>query len=469
MAWSFTDHEEPSKETLPQGHLDESQESKSTEVELSGPPKACELSSDAEDPIHPEADEADVKSHKKAAALLKTWVAKIPGLGSVFNDYLEVVGLDQYSDPGAVGGSNEGLVNHYTKLAETDSALKAKAANFYADIKKIDEPQGDNASRPTISDTSTKVGREPGWVWTLALKHSGGDPNLAMRLIGMCGHDDLSYLALERPLTTSERKKQLQDLLESRRFEIENEKSIYRTIQEQIKSGNVKGDELAQLLEDQKASLQRMNEAKAELAQTNLEQVDKTITENVCPPQASVFYYPQSLGKDVDLSSQMKERIKTTQHDKVPAKYYHVYGSAAVSCELIERGHDPRLVSVVEQLAAWSYRTIRMNKDVCSADAKIGVTGDAAVLMSRQALGGQTIPLTKIQIPQFNLRIEAPKFLDQFGPTRMLRKPFGWSDERYDQARAKMQSLWTDWEWTRQQHEIGSKFAADHCKKKGPR
>ena len=113
-----------------------------------------------------------------------------------------------------------------------------------------------------------------------------------------------------------------------------------------------------------------------------------------------------------------------------------------------------------------------MKEDKNIAKKKIAnrmVRLDAAHLYNSWYLGGKSI--LGIKVPCTDIRLGGPKNLldanrNLFDSWR--ERPIDaieWSKERYDAA-AKYLTVWdVDFEWTIAQHEVGAKFAAEHCKK----
>lgn len=46
-----------------------------------------------------------------------------------------------------------------------------------------------------------------------------------------------------------------------------------------------------------------------------------------------------------------------------------------------------------------------------------------------------------------------------------MSMPPGWSEERYEEAAKHLPTWDMDFKWTKEQHRIGSQFAAKHCTK----
>lgn len=112
-------------------------------------------------------------------------------------EYFDTIGFEVSSAGNAqIKLKNEKLVDN-----ECFSTL---AANFYSTLateavsneKSLGSLFGDDNLSKTIRDR----GFPSGYVWDTALKVAGGDSNLAMQIIGLCGHDDTNtVLSLPAP------------------------------------------------------------------------------------------------------------------------------------------------------------------------------------------------------------------------------------------------------------------------------
>jgi hypothetical protein len=90
----------------------------------------------------------------------------------------------------ATYGGNNGLVVYNYELLRKP-CFQQVAADFYKEILK-DQRIADNRNM----QAKAPAGFQPGFVWDIALRHANNDPNLAMALIGICGHDDGEFVEL---------------------------------------------------------------------------------------------------------------------------------------------------------------------------------------------------------------------------------------------------------------------------------
>ncbi|MEO5667421.1 MAG: hypothetical protein ABIR96_05120 [Bdellovibrionota bacterium] len=491
-----------------------------------------------------DAEDRKATNHGALTALnsLATKLKKVPGgMGALIHDYQEILGLNAYSSSGEVGASNAGIAKHFETVLKNDPKLQDAARAFYKDIRardvervawnniRSDEqfPLKDRASLADHAHDIKNPNLTDGWAWDLALKYSERDPVLAMRIIGLCGHDDTaqgSYYTAIPPEQQESVVKEEQSamLLETRLLEAKIARNLALIDELKLKLAHPGGNE-QQDIED-KFSLANLQEQVIS-DKTSLATNESTPNESplgrelICPPKSSSFYYPGGLGAKVDIPQDLKDRIIKTQENAsarprgrqpgalLPAKYYHIMGSAAVACELVAKGHSPALVKSLSRLLGWAYRAQRLNAEQCRNafdDAKAedkerlvklrnkasfgkkkdaqntkgdeaspeehrsenqNVSQDAVQLMKASALGGQKIGWGdfSVQIPQTNFRVKVPAWLEKFDYVKNFSKPKDWSNERFAAAKLKMESWFADWAWTTEQHAVGGDFGAEMC------
>ena len=358
-------------------------------------------------------DDEDKKSGKSKSdqkgtlsqtdSLLSTLIKNIPdkNLQNGLKEYLKIVNPKAYQDDESVGGSNNGIVQYFqSRFAENQCFMKA-AIDFYRDVAttlkkqnkcepevpresstdkeakgsippsgfcfgplcpkvkktKQDSVYGCMKNRPSIDDRvgqGSKSYLDEGWLMRLALKHAKGNPEAAFELIGMCGHDDVSQGSFKY-YDSSEAAK-------AKNIEqVEQLKAQKKAMDEELKKAFKNFDS------DQKAVYALSK--KAQFASTQIEELTKAEGRRervTCPPKEADFYLPGSLSSNADISPTLKEKIKTVQGDGkndtsfIPAKHYHVYGSALLGCKMAQNGMTPDQASTVQKQAARLYRGIRM-------------------------------------------------------------------------------------------------------------
>lgn len=168
-------------------------------------------------------------------------------------EYFEVIGANRYYNDNSAFMENVGISAYFARRFSDpmNSCVRDAALNFYKEVAlrtKSDFLSSQDCAEPPKKSsyvltpdygcsTSERAGIQsvagegqykkfpPGWLWDLALKHAKGDPNSAMFLIGMCGHDDVNqgtYLYddySERALDTL-RKKDLKFLSKKVKFKL---------------------------------------------------------------------------------------------------------------------------------------------------------------------------------------------------------------------------------------------------------
>jgi hypothetical protein len=178
-----------------------------------------------------------------------------------------------------------------------------------------------------------------------------------------------------------------------------------------------------------------------------------------CPSASSVFYVPGGLGSGVDISDELKAKIIATQGQTVgrknvpveqvlPSKYYHVYGSAYIACELFRRGHSLNDVSHYQSFFARLYRAVRLRY---SADQIRYFEKSAPDVVDALELLKQISPTAKINFPLISAH------------TSMNIKNPGWDPTRFEKAKTRLETWVVDFEWSDSQHRVGTHFAARYC------
>jgi hypothetical protein len=291
-------------------------------------------------------------------------------LSSFIADYESIIQAGAYSSDGNIGMSNAGLAKTLKEIYQKDRELGLVAANFYEDIHQLDKLRNAKEGftkkdlplklRPSLASNSSGLASiEPGWLWNLALRFTEGDPNKAMRLIAVCGHDDVAQgvLPSTQSIKSVEKAKSLRKIRAAAEREIdriEKEKEIHKS-QSQVST------DLRHFLL---------------LTDFALEAIDREQPLNSasygCPSQDSAFYLPEAIGSEFKTPEKLKNRLVRLQApgegaEALPAKQYHIYGSAFVTCEMIQKGYPPILLKRAQKMLGWAYRTQRMNTIINAA------------------------------------------------------------------------------------------------------
>jgi hypothetical protein len=215
-----------------------------------------------------------------------------------------------------------------------------------------------------VGDQNTKD-LKPGWLWGLAMKHSGGNSSIAMDLIGMCGHDDTAQSNFAYKDSSDEAMLEISDRIKILK---ERKQILEKQIKQSAKDSKIDTREFIGLTRDFSRLTSQIKKLEKE---TFLKR------EMPCPPGGSAFYSPGGLGAEADISDDLKQKIKKIQNPKgavrIPAKHYHVYGSAFMACKLINDGMGPDKAVLIQKQAARMYRGIRM----CSSSNELEESSEA--------------------------------------------------------------------------------------------
>jgi hypothetical protein len=513
-------------------------------------------------------DPGFVRSPNEAANSIKGILEKIPGAAGtscLVNDFLDIVNGDEYNHSLDTQIANYGLVAHFKRAADANPELAEHAHAFYQHVHEMAGEEnfqsGANDTRPYLLEEAGDANNEKlpaGWAWNLALKDSGGDPNLAMQLIGLCGHDDTQNGMIPAGLRNPEELNGMRNsITEQTRFALAAVDAKIAAPMSSVSGDmctvqvkDIGASSLSFLLgfdyvrfssfENYSATLSAAgtcsDPATLTLAHEKLQAYLKegleltafkfTSEAERCPSASTAtgFYLPKSLGANADISASSKKRLVNSIYNPklrnckggscLPAKYYHVYGAAAVACEMIARGHNPRIVTELAAASGWAYRVMwltsliqekcpsevntaparkenieswsvtlndvlhigaRKSCDVDTVEAPFPAAPladayanpqtmcDAAALLRHETVSGnlgQSLGAIYTNIPAGKLFMQgtdSPSYNDSH-----LAK--AWGAKRLSSARQAVESIKADFAWTREQHRIGAKFAATVCK-----
>ena len=442
----------------------------------------------------------------RAYSLMKKIIDSTPDttLKRGLKTYLEIIGLDQGDYSKGLVGGNTGVVNSLENtFTDKNPCTQALFFSFYTDVERLDlerdkqygrTPQTNDpefefhTKRPTqgVIAGKGKEKEKPGWLWDLAMQHTGGNPSLAMSLIASCGHDDMTQGFAGNITIRPDSKESLylQDTILQRKKNIAFELENISTWQSPGKTNRTYGSTPENVLRQQEKSLHS----------TPASQI------LFCPKNGSIIHVSKNLGARVDISDSLRQRLIAVsgggKPEKVPSKNYHIVAAAYMGCKLREAGLSEFMIKKMEQLSAWSYRTIRMNdligernrtydkaasayekqknqKPGLSLDDFIRNTAEfsgdtpeslyATHLFSQWNISGETVGGIKLPYIDSNLRSPLNWLEEQFSSIEKFTKPDGWSDESFRRAKKITESYLLDWEWTVEQHGVGATFGAQQC------
>ncbi|MEZ4873748.1 MAG: hypothetical protein R2827_16205 [Bdellovibrionales bacterium] len=316
-------------------------------------------------PLETSPPENQESSASDLYSVLKKEIARVPegNLRNGIERYLDVLSFEDYSGDSSVGHSNEGISAYMSTKFSQNQCFQDLAISFYEEIQKWDPDENEASSpydvpddplygRPSISQSAGKAPNErlqPGWLWKTAMKHSKGDPNLAMALVAMCGHDDYSQGEFAWEDDSAAAREEIAERIKWATERVEkNRKRVMETpaTDPQFKA-------YASVLQ---LNTQTLTDLKSQTS------VPRTF---MCNQETSRMYVPESLGKGVTISDDLKNKIATLQAPTlgakaIPAKHYHVYGAAFMACQLIQEGVKPDTAIFLQKSAARAYRGIRM-------------------------------------------------------------------------------------------------------------
>jgi hypothetical protein len=223
-----------------------------------------------------------------------------------------------YGSLNDTGGSNLGLRKYFQAQTQNHSCFGELIFRFYQN-KAFLQDAGTNLNTPS----------QQGKTWALALKTAGGNANLAMDLIGACGHDDDVSATSQSFLTFCGEQSHLLKVIKD-------------------EAGNCSSDDHPQ----------------------------KTYSavQFRCPTKGTLFFSPEGLpGTSVSPSIKSElakdyapDLLENQALENIPHKSYHVYGSAYLACHLIQEGLDKEKALAIERETSIIYRAVR----VCTAAQK---------------------------------------------------------------------------------------------------
>ena len=478
-------------------------------------------------------------------------IQKVPGgkrMACMVKDFAEILQPKSYGSGGSTQVSNVGLDQHYADLAKNDPVFGQQLYNFYSEINRVKIVAAVRTNINNVAGDKQNLNAKPGWLWEVALKNAAGNPNRAMQLIGACGHDDISH-----EINVARTKQELDELTSTARKLLASSITKWQaklsaaTAQPKNHSNRsecslidigvvstflpalgVDSPYLAQVFEPKacadvksiRLQIEEFQRLEQTLAPSNFSS-QKLIA---CPVEDSKFFLAGSLGQKTDISAGVKARVIGTSDLRcknnidpascIPAKAYHVLGSAAVACEMIEKGYDPKDVVKLSEVSAWYYRAYWLSGIVDKVDSLTRVAGQdnqqtqmnriiaflkngnqqSCDLEPKSAKAGETLEIGANQHPnivdavallkRWTANAESNGQLKMVGmdslftnllslqgdlgvhdTTKNLVKPIGWSKDRYENARNEVKSILTDFAWTIEQHKVGAEFAASVCKK----
>lgn len=419
--------------------------------------------------------------------------------------------------------SNSGVVADYYLKASQNPCFAVLLEDYYSKVKKkfsslkIDPDQGDRVnSRPALNSgagSGSFKEIEKGELWQLALETTAGDSDLAMELIGYCGHDD-QFQNFGGIVVGSEGKSESLDQV----FDFLSYKAEKSATANAVDADSF--DQALELIQDaNKAFVSEMKDAVSKGKNFSLQVA--------CPKMTSHFYAPGAVSEELMLPDDLIQKIARLQSptkgaSALPGKAYHGNFAALLSCrlktqcglthsmthflvtklakayravrlnalankymkvkELIEETFDlnwndeQRLTKLMPEIQSWvedpknKQLLLKYGLDELFSGQKRALNWektkeyiDTAILY-RGGINGKTftaIPLSAGRDP-----FHDPDYHKIHGVPQTSYCP-GWSEERCDKARNRHETWMVDFEWTEKQQELGIDFAYKNCGK-GP-
>ena len=383
-------------------------------------------------------------------------------LKSGLNHYLDIIKAQSYNkdDLDAVGSGNTGIIAYNTNLLERNPCFATMAENFYSEILAVDDnikrKMTERASPIERPNLDQELGKEPfthiqpGWVYERALEYAGNDANIAMSLIGLCGHDDVppdpEEMGIVCPLGKSI---------------LYFPKALGETV------------DLTEDFKDRIARVQAPEKGKSVLpakayhfmgsALMSCQLVSKGVSPTLAvtiQKLAGWAYRTQRMdnliARDIATIDALEEEYRSF------AQQFTRENRTTIQTARGSRTRVEGLPSFEEWLQTHSY-----NEDNPFEDWRVRY--DAARVLDAMTVGGHHgIPHTNITLNFLNdpvsINLSSQRRTGHMRHNKVNR--FGWPQERYDRARAKAMTYLIDWEWTTKQHEIGAAFGAENCAQK---
>lgn len=435
---------------------------------------------------------------------------------NAMKEYSGMLGLSSYdSEVHKINSSNRGVAGFNLHLLDKSPCFKKLVTDFYTKVMEQEEirsrsysPFSNLLELHSIGlDTNKIVGVKSGWLWDTAMKLSDNSPNISMALIGICGHDDRrqfgidctynpTYCTSELPF---EGVKQYDRYAKSYEVYIEN------------------------LFKNWIPKTSKQVERKQDLL--NNSSVYKTpywYEGALCPMRESSMYVQGSMGEETLLTDQLVDYIASIQAPNlgtkvIPAKYYHVIGSAYLTCSLVRNGMPSFMIRKIHSTMIRTYRMYR----VCQRVSELELLNDhltdmdlndflRAAKLSREdkydceekgeafckitkamkVSPGPTLPEEDILSEKYthllNSVLATNIFKDDVLKGKKCRKiqhsrktvnklkaisiadqisTCSTSSTQCQKAKHILHTWYIDFEWTEAQHKLGTEFAINNCRR----
>ncbi|MBX2988965.1 MAG: hypothetical protein KF802_13835 [Bdellovibrionaceae bacterium] len=284
---------------------------------------------------------------------------------------------------------NKGMRATNEQRLAASPCLSALAVRFYQDLNQNHL----SSQRPALKEVAGQGERrhlKPGWLWDKAIDLTRGNPRLAMALINICLNDDIPN-ATKKIFVRMDR---------------DEASRIKKTYAEYGSEQNKKTDPKWSML-----TMDRYLSYLKEFKESETPGQFDVPVDLICPERKNEAFVPGSLSLNTDLPEEVKKTIIDLQSLEpaaapLPAKSYHVYGSAALGCALSNCGLNETEIRSIHDKMAMVYRGIRLcahtkevnqlRKDLEKAGLKRQTTGQREKFL-------QTLTSLKTQSDFFDL------------------------------------------------------------------
>lgn len=358
------------------------------------------------------------------------------------------------------GGANESIEVANNQMLKNDQCFSELALQFYSKMQVLDFQTLAGYFRDLKTSGSMDSARlnmslgkapfanvRPGSVWDLAMDISGNDGNIAMALIGLCGHDNA---IAQKP-------------------EVSDQKLVGKYRDRFIWAQKKKLSILASLIKDPEIQI---------AIEGDMARIDASAAIKIPCDSTSAMYVPKSLGEKVDIPDSLKNQIARVQAPKdgavtLRAKYYHVLAGARIGCQMKQKTGLSFVGAVLDSTASKIYRAIRLNDRYTEDNSP---RADAAKLWRKWYQPVEIPGIGKVWLPVDGVRPDRNPNLSSrqwMNPHPNLRKMDScqeptWTEARCKKALAMMDTWEIDFKWTSEQHWVGARFGEKMCEKFKP-
>jgi hypothetical protein len=418
-------------------------------------------------------------------------------------DYLDIIQPKYYMDETQIGSANYGIIFTLKDRFDHDLKFQQQAIHLYQEVatymnQRLRGPSENPADRTCKDDgqgagpylinyicekhaprilLSERAGEgrnqafEPGWLWKLALKNADGNGNDALELIALCGHDNRFQGAKE--VTTKDGTADLNcpvgasaffvpgalgdgiDISPELRKKIESIQNPSGEFKIPAKYYHIMAESFIACRLFQKnhseSSIAKISDLAGLLYRgiTVCNQVKAGVRE----------YWPVEEEMHRERFFGAVEDFVETKIDEYHKDFDHFYKyHPKVFADTI-RYMSSNFSRAVETDSGWQQMELH-GLDRKNVIRRILTQHDAAYLYQKWFKGGESLLFGLTSFPCTTTQFSGPR--DLLNPSSSF-KPERWSEIRYRLASRKVATYLMDFEWSRAEHLVGTKFAAHVC------